>query len=57
MTDDYEAWLLTWLPGQSTGLHDHGGSAGAFTVLSGVVEESTLPPAAPAARPRWCTAP
>jgi predicted metal-dependent enzyme (double-stranded beta helix superfamily) len=44
VTDDYEAWLLTWLPGQSTGLHDHGGSAGAFTVLSGVVEESTLPP-------------
>jgi predicted metal-dependent enzyme (double-stranded beta helix superfamily) len=45
VADDYEAWLLTWLPGQSTGLHDHGGSAGAFTVLSGVVEESTLAPA------------
>ena len=44
VTDDYEAWLLTWLPGQSTGLHDHGGSAGAFTVLEGVVEESTLAP-------------
>ena len=44
VTDDYEAWLLTWLPGQSTGLHDHGGSAGAFTVLSGVIAESTLPP-------------
>ena len=44
VTDDYEAWLLTWLPGQSTGLHDHGGSAGAFTVLQGVVEESTLAP-------------
>jgi predicted metal-dependent enzyme (double-stranded beta helix superfamily) len=51
-TDDYEAWLLTWLPGQSTGLHDHGGSAGAFVVLTGQVEESTLAPArdgAPAA--------
>jgi predicted metal-dependent enzyme (double-stranded beta helix superfamily) len=46
VTDDYEAWLLTWLPGQSTGLHDHGGSAGAFAVLDGVVEESTLSPAA-----------
>src|SRR4051794_41155059 len=23
--ETYEAWLLTWLPGQSTGLHDHGG--------------------------------
>ncbi|RJK95458.1 cysteine dioxygenase [Vallicoccus soli] len=35
----YEAWLLTWLPGQSTGLHDHGGSAGAFTVLRGALRE------------------
>jgi Cysteine dioxygenase type I len=38
----WEAWLLTWLPGQSTGLHDHGGSGGAFAVLSGAVDE-TLP--------------
>jgi predicted metal-dependent enzyme (double-stranded beta helix superfamily) len=44
VTSGYEAWLLTWLPGQSTGLHDHGGSAGAFTVLEGEVEESTLAP-------------
>ena len=29
---DYEVWLLTWLPGQSTDLHAHGGSAGAFHV-------------------------
>jgi hypothetical protein len=36
---DHEAWLLTWLPGQSTDLHDHGGSAGAFTVLDGRVTE------------------
>jgi Cysteine dioxygenase type I len=35
----WEAWLLTWLPGQSTGLHDHGGSAGAFAVLGGFVDE------------------
>jgi predicted metal-dependent enzyme (double-stranded beta helix superfamily) len=45
VTGDYEAWLLTWLPGQSTGLHDHGGSAGAFVVLEGVVDEATLAPA------------
>jgi predicted metal-dependent enzyme (double-stranded beta helix superfamily) len=45
VTDDYEAWLLTWLPGQSTGLHDHGGSAGAFIVLEGVVHEATFLPA------------
>ncbi|WP_239087981.1 cysteine dioxygenase [Planosporangium mesophilum] len=35
----HEAWLLTWLPGQSTDLHDHGGSAGAFVVVSGVLTE------------------
>jgi hypothetical protein len=28
---EFEAWLLTWLPGQGTDWHDHGGSAGAFT--------------------------
>jgi predicted metal-dependent enzyme (double-stranded beta helix superfamily) len=44
VTPGYEAWLLTWLPGQATGLHDHGGSAGAFAVLEGEVEESTLSP-------------
>src|SRR3954470_1356597 len=40
----WEAWLLTWLPGQSTGLHDHGGSAGAFAVLEGTLEESVAVP-------------
>jgi hypothetical protein len=29
-TDQYEVWLLTWLPGQGTDLHDHGGCAGAL---------------------------
>ena len=38
---DWEAWLLTWCPGQGTDLHDHGGSAGAFTVLAGQLEELT----------------
>src|SRR5690242_782429 len=41
VTDDHEAWLLTWLPGQSTDLHDHGGSAGAFTILEGNLTEQT----------------
>jgi predicted metal-dependent enzyme (double-stranded beta helix superfamily) len=40
----WEAWLLTWLPGQSTGLHDHGGSAGAFAVLQGTLHESVVVP-------------
>ena len=43
-TGTWEAWLLGWLPGQTTGLHDHGGSAGAFVVLEGALEEATLAP-------------
>jgi hypothetical protein len=39
ITDTHEAWLLTWLPGQDTDLHDHGGSAGAFTILTGTLIE------------------
>jgi hypothetical protein len=42
--DGWEAWLLTWLPGQGTDLHDHGGSSGAFTVLSGELQELTPAP-------------
>ena len=34
-----EAWLLTWLPGQGTEWHDHGGSAGAFLTVRGVLTE------------------
>jgi hypothetical protein len=37
-----EVWLLTWLPGQGTDLHDHGGSSGAFVVVSGVLTEYTV---------------
>ena len=40
--DDHEVWLLTWLPGQATDLHDHGGSSGAFTVVSGEIVEQTV---------------
>jgi predicted metal-dependent enzyme (double-stranded beta helix superfamily) len=36
---DFEAWLLTWVPGQGTEWHDHGGSAGAFIVLQGTLTE------------------
>jgi predicted metal-dependent enzyme (double-stranded beta helix superfamily) len=35
----YEVWLISWLPGQATGFHDHGGSAGAFSVVWGALEE------------------
>jgi predicted metal-dependent enzyme (double-stranded beta helix superfamily) len=34
-----DLWLISWLPTQGTQLHDHGGSAGAFTVLSGELAE------------------
>jgi predicted metal-dependent enzyme (double-stranded beta helix superfamily) len=45
---EYEVWLLTWLPGQGTDLHDHGGSAGAFHVMSGSLVEDTVIPGSPA---------
>ncbi len=37
-----QVWLLTWLPGQGTPLHDHGGSAGAFAVVRGALTEDTV---------------
>lgn len=39
---DREIWLISWLPGQGTGLHDHGGSRGAFAVALGVLQERDL---------------
>jgi predicted metal-dependent enzyme (double-stranded beta helix superfamily) len=43
LTDDLELWLISWLPGQSTGFHDHGGSAGAFGVVWGALDEYAPP--------------
>ena len=40
--DDHEVWLLSWLPGQGTGFHDHGLAAGAFAVARGRVREQTV---------------
>ena len=37
--DGWEVWLISWLPGQSTGFHDHGSSAGAFGVVWGALDE------------------
>jgi quercetin dioxygenase-like cupin family protein len=37
----YEVWLLSWVPGQGTGLHDHGRSSGLLTVLEGALTERT----------------
>ena len=44
---DYDLWVLSWLPGQCTGFHDHGASAGAFVVTTGLLEEHR-----PGERPR-----
>ena len=46
---DFEAWLLTWVPGQGTDWHDHGGSAGAFVVVRGELTErhATVSPLSP----------
>ncbi|MEV0265928.1 cysteine dioxygenase family protein [Streptomyces sp. NPDC050617] len=35
----YEVWLLSWVPGQGTGRHDHGPSSGVLTVLDGELTE------------------
>ena len=55
MTDDFEVWLISWLPGQSTGFHDHGVSAGAFGVVWGELDESvaTRRGATPRGQPGW----
>jgi mannose-6-phosphate isomerase-like protein (cupin superfamily) len=34
-----DVWLLTWVQDTGTDLQDHGHSAGAFTVVSGVLDE------------------
>jgi predicted metal-dependent enzyme (double-stranded beta helix superfamily) len=43
LTTDLEVWLLSWLPGQGTGFHDHGAAVGAFTVAQGELTERTVP--------------
>ncbi len=39
-----DLWLISWLPTQGTQLHDHGGSAGAYTVLAGELAEAIYQP-------------
>ena len=36
---DHDIWVISWMPGQSTGYHGHGESAGAFVLATGVLEE------------------
>jgi len=42
MSGSFEVWLMSWLPGQSTGLHDHGSANGAFSVVWGALEERVV---------------
>jgi hypothetical protein len=37
--DELDVWLISWVPGHSTELHDHGGSLGALTLLNGALDE------------------
>jgi predicted metal-dependent enzyme (double-stranded beta helix superfamily) len=56
LTDDQEVWLLSWLPGQETGFHDHGEALGAFAVAQGRLRERTVPARRPGVRNRAFTA-
>ena len=42
--DQVDVWLISWTSEQGTQLHDHGGSAGAFTVVEGQLEEAIWHP-------------
>jgi predicted metal-dependent enzyme (double-stranded beta helix superfamily) len=42
LDDVHEIWVISWLPGQETGFHDHGGSAGAFGLVWGTLMESRV---------------
>jgi predicted metal-dependent enzyme (double-stranded beta helix superfamily) len=46
LTEEVEVWLLSWLPGQRTAPHDHGGASGAFSVVLGSLSETYRYPGA-----------
>ncbi len=41
-TPAYDAWVICWPSGGALDLHDHGGSAGAFSVVAGQLDEATV---------------
>ncbi|GAA4028688.1 cysteine dioxygenase family protein [Allokutzneria multivorans] len=47
LTDEVELWLLSWMPGQGTEPHDHGGASGSFTVYRGELREDYRYPTGP----------
>jgi hypothetical protein len=47
-----DVWLISWVAEQATELHDHAGSLGALTVVSGVLDEQRWVPSAGVLRTR-----
>ena len=45
-TEAYEVLVMTWLPGQGSGAHDHAGSVSAFKILRGTGHETSFAPGA-----------
>ena len=56
LAEDHEIWLLSWLPGQHTGFHDHGEARGAFAVAQGELRESLAQPGRNRVRNRCASA-
>jgi predicted metal-dependent enzyme (double-stranded beta helix superfamily) len=56
MGNSYELWLISWLPGQSTGFHDHGGASGALGVVWGELDECLVAPGNRVSAPRRVSA-
>jgi hypothetical protein len=56
LAEDYEIWLLSWLPGQHTGFHDHGEARGAFAVAQGELRETLARPGRNRVRNRCASA-
>jgi len=42
--DRVDVWLISWTTDQGAELHDHGGSAGAYTVVTGELSEASWDP-------------
>jgi len=55
-TREVELWLISWLPGQVSPIHDHGGVATVTPVLSGTVFEERFERTSDlVVRPTWTT--
>ena len=51
-----DVWLISWAVEQATELHDHAGSLGALTVVSGELQEQRWVPASVPCVPAGCAA-